>query len=173
MASATLAPEPPPKEPSPSGLLAKFARSPSRKHKPRPSSESIEAVVPVPASKPTRVRPRPGVQRTTTAPDAPVTWNGIKELPPKPGDAKAPTPPEGNMEISGFALADPVRPPPFKTVKRKDEVPDMPALNSAQLVQNLAVSQQFGLQNNPNTLYQHIHDMSSKRISTLEYMRKA
>ena len=29
-----------------------------------------------------------------------------------------------------------------------------------------------GLQN-PNTVYQHIHDLSSKRISTLEYLRKA
>lgn len=26
---------------------------------------------------------------------------------------------------------------------------------------------------NPNILYQHIHDMSSKRISTLDYFRKA
>lgn len=173
MASATLAPEPPPKEPISNSLLAKFARSPSRKHKPRPSSESIESVVPVPASKPTRVRPRPGPYRTTTAPDAPVTLNGIKELPPQPADLQAQTPTESSMDISAFALSDAVRPPTFKSVKRKDEVPDMPTFNGAQVAQHAAISAQFGLQNNPNTMYQHIHDMSSKRIATLEYMRKA
>ena len=173
MASATLAPEPPPKESIPNGLLAKFARSPSRKHKARPSSESIESVVPVPATKPTRVRPRPGPHRTTTAPDAPVTLNGVKELPPQPVDAKAQTATEGNMDIAAFALSDAVRPPTFKSVKRRDEVPDMPAFNGAQIAQHAAITAQFGLQNNPNTMYQHIHDMSSKRIATLEYMRKA
>ncbi len=173
MASATLAPEPPPKEPVSRGLLSTFTRSPSRKHKPRPSSESIESVVPVPASRPTRVRPRPGPHRTTTAPDASVTLNGIKELPPQPGDARAQTPVEGNMDVTAFALADAIRPPAFKSMKRKDEVPDMPSLNGAQLAQNVAITAQFGLQNNPNTMYQHIHDMSSKRIATLEYMRKA
>ena len=173
MASATLVPEPPPKEQLSNGLLAKFARSPSRKHKPRPSSDSIESVVPLPATKPTRVRPRPGPHRTTTAPDAPVTLNGIKELPPQPGDSKPQTPIEGSMEIAAFALSDPVRPPTFKSVKRKDEVPNMPTFNGAQIAQHAAISAQFGLQNNPNTMYQHIHDMSSKRIATLEYMRKA
>ena len=176
MASAALAPEPPPKD-AVTGLLSKFTRSPSRKHRPRPSSESIDSITPIAASKPTRVRPRPGPHRTTTAPDAPVTLSGIKELPQMTGDVKERTPVEGSMDIAGFALADAVRQPTFKAVKKKekekDEVPDVPTLN-AQQSHNISVAMaQMGIQNNPNTLFRHIHDMSNKRIATLDYMRKA
>ena len=176
MASATFAPEPFQKEPLSSGLLSKFSRSPSRKHKQRPSSESIEAIVPVPTSKPTRSRPRPGPHRTTTAPDGPTSLNAIKELPPPPSNVKAHTPVEENMEHAGFALAGAVRQPVFKTVKKTDDVPEVPSLNGAQFAHSAAWSippPQAGQQSNPNTLFQHMHDLSSKRIATLEYMRKA
>jgi hypothetical protein len=180
MASAVVLPEQA-SEKGASGLLSKFARSPSRRHKPRPSSESIEPVVPNPPSKPTRVRPRPGVQRTTTAPDAPVTLNAIKaELSEQESDAKGQTPTDGktNMEISSLFLAETVRRPEIKIAhqaKRKEEIPEVPSLNGAQLaIHPMAAAMQMGqILNNPNTLYQHIHDMSSKRIATLDYMRKA
>lgn len=79
------------------------------------------------------------------------------------------------MDVSGFALADAMRQPAFKVVKKKDDpVPEVPTLNGAQLAQSIGVvTAQTGLPNNPNTLYQHIHDLSSKRIATLDYMRKA
>lgn len=172
MASAAVA-QPGPKEPSSGGLLSKFARSPSRKHKPRPSSASIEAIVPIAASKPTRVRPRPGPQRTTTAPAGPPILTGTRELPRKE-DAKTPTSAESNMEFSGFALADAVRQPTFKAVKKQYEVPEMPALNATALTYSaiLATGNPIS-QSNPNILYQVIHDIASKRIATLDYMRKA
>lgn len=51
----------------------------------------------------------------------------------------------------------------------RSDVPKMPPINGG-LVYNPAVAV---ASSNPNTLYQHIHDMSSKRIATLDYMRKA
>jgi hypothetical protein len=87
------------------------------------------------------------------------------------------------MDGFGTVLADAVRQPSFKVVKKKEEttvrkredIPELPIFNplGAHLAQNIAASAQGGMQNNPNALYQHIHDMSSKRIATLDYMRKA
>lgn len=165
VADPSLSPEGPP--PS-AGLFSKFARSPSRKHRPRPSSDSIETAPPPPPSKPTKLRPRPGIQRTTTESAAPVPLGNIREQ-PKRDDAKNPTPVEGKMDISGFALADAVRRPTFKVVdKRPSEVPDVPSFNGAALNQNAS-----GHTNHSANPYQHIHEMSSKRMATLDYMRKA
>jgi hypothetical protein len=158
-----------PKEPPPSAtsaLFSKFTRSPSRRHRPRPSSDSIEEP-PAPPSKPTKQRPRPGLQRTTTDSAAPAALNGIREH-PKKDDAKSPI--EGKMDVSGFALAGAVRQPTFKVAekKSKDEVPDVPSINGAALEKtNSAQMSSVG------TPYQHIHEMSSKRMATLDYMRKA
>lgn len=107
-----------------------------------------------------------------------MTLNAIKaELSEKDSVAKGRTPIDGdsNMETSPFFLAETVRRPDVKIVKPKEEVPEMPSLNGAQLAMNpmLAAAHMGQILNNPNTLYQHIHDMSSKRIATLDYMRKA
>jgi hypothetical protein len=189
-----LVPEPPPKEAttvpltvtvppaSSSGLLAKFTRSPSRKHRPRPSSDSIDNTAPVPTPKVSYSRP--GLSRATTAPDGAAHWTGPKQQPPRVGDARErTTPANGNMDVFGTALADAVRQPSFKVVKKKeettarkrDDVPELPVLNplGTHLAQSIATSAQNGMQNNPKALFQHIHDMSSKRIATLDYMRKA
>jgi hypothetical protein len=74
------------------------------------------------------------------------------------------------MDVSGFALAGAVRQPTFKVAekKSKDEVPDVPSINGAALEKtNSAQMSSVG------TPYQHIHEMSSKRMATLDYMRKA
>ena len=182
-----------------SSLLSKFARSPSRKHKLRPSSESIHNDVilnnAVAAGKPTRHRPRPGNQRTNTTPDAPLTLNSFKVEPAGRKDSNAtdstevasPDSERDMYTVTTIPLSEAVRPPKF-VVKKPDTMPDkatekkpdgtsipeVPIINSQMLAVNPYLAS-VGVHNapNPNTLYQHIHDMSSKRIATLDYMRKA
>jgi hypothetical protein len=51
-------------------------------------------------------------------------------------------------------------------------VPEVPSINGA-LAMNATPPNPATTPINPNALHQHIHDMSSKRIATLDYMRKA
>lgn len=166
-------------------LLAKFARSPSRKHRARPSSERIDATASAPASKPNRVLPRPGPHRTVTSPDANVSLNAIKADVQGGSQANSTEHRSGegtsNMFASMSALATPEPGAPrYKTMpvvpsaaNWGNGVPDVPAINGSHLVANAAHIPVNSQSANPNTIYQHIHDMSSKRIATLDYMRKA
>ncbi len=190
MASADVEQPPGPRDRDLSGasssLLSKFGRSPSRKHKTRPSSESIHVdatlSAAVAAGKPNKYTPRPGTQRTNTTPDAGVTLNAIKtELAGRKESNTTDTTvssPDSNPSmnsVTAISLAEAARQPSF-AVKKADTqgIPQVPPINGAALAMNpvLANAGATTVQN-PSTVYQHIHDMSSKRIATLDYMRKA
>lgn len=151
-------------------LFSKFARSPSRKHKPRPSSDSIDAVAAgtIKAPKP---RARPPIQRGTTAPDG-STLNTIAQGEVAPsrkasdGALAISQSSDGNTMYAVPALSASDLGPQFKYVQ--NDVPKVPPINGG-----MAYTPTVILATNPNALFQHIHDMSSKRMATLDYMRKA
>ena len=70
---------------------------------------------------------------------------------------------------------------PFGNNARKDSIPKNNGasayadMTSVGLVAGLPVANPVASagSQNPNILYQHIHDMAAKRISTLDYLRKA
>lgn len=155
-------------------LFSKFARSPSRKHKPRPSSESIDTIAAA-TIKASKIRARPPVQRGTTAPDSQLTLNTIAqgvEAPPRKASegalhaASQASDPHNNMYAVPSLIASDLG-LQYKYVQ--SDVPKVPPINGA-VAYNPVVAVSL---TNPNTLYQHIHDMSSKRMATLDYMRKA
>jgi hypothetical protein len=51
----------------------------------------------------------------------------------------------------------------------RNDVPKVPPIHGA-VAYNPTIAAALA---NPNSLYQSIHDMSSKRMATLDYMRKA
>ena len=188
MASAEVEQPPGPRDLSggSSSLLSKFGRSPSRKHKTRPSSESIHVdatlSAAVAAGKPNKYRPRPGTQRTNTTPDAGLTLNGVraelagrKESNATDTTVSSPDTNPSMYSVTAISLAEAAR-QPSNTIKKADSqgIPEVPPINGAALAMNpvLANAGAATVQN-PSTVYQHIHDMSSKRIATLDYMRKA
>jgi hypothetical protein len=154
-------------------LFSKFARSPSRKHKPRPSSESIDASVagPVKAAAP---RTRPGPQRVTTAPDGVSTVNSLAQAElgrRKASDAAGSLQQVNETKSTMFVVpslgAAELGTPAYKFVA--NDIPKVPPLHGGAAYNPMVAITAL----NPNTLYQHIHDMSSKRVATLDYMRKA
>ena len=159
-------------------LFSKFARSPSRKHKPRPSSESIDAAA-IATAKAARIRARPPAQRGTTAPDGAVTLNSVHasagsgEVRPRKASDGAPVLLQSSethtamFGVPALNAADLAQNPQYKIIH--NDIPKVPPIMGAG-VYNPVVTVSLA---NPNTLYQHIHDMSSKRMATLEYMRKA
>lgn len=155
-------------------LFSKFGRSPSRKHKPRPSSESIDTVAAA-TIKASKVRARPPVQRGTTAPDGQLSLNtitqGVESLPRKGSEgallASAQSGESHNNMYAVPSLGASDLGPQYKFVQ--SDVPKVPPINGA-IAYNPSVAVSLA---NPNTLFQHIHDVSSKRMATLDYMRKA
>ena len=156
-------------------LFSKFGRSPSRKHKPRPSSESIDTIAAAATIKASRVRARPPIQRGTTAPDGQLSLNtiaqGVESAPRKGSEgALLTTFQSGESQSNMYAVpslnANDLG-SQYKYVQ--SDVPKVPPIHGA-LAYNPMVSVSLA---NPNTLSQHIHDISSKRMATLDYMRKA
>lgn len=83
------------------------------------------------------------------------------------------------VSVSAVAASEPSA-PRYKTMpvvpsaaNWGNGVPDVPAISGSHLIANAAHIPVTSQSANPNTIYQHIHDMSSKRIATLDYMRKA
>lgn len=176
-----------------SGFLSKITRSPSRRHKPLGSNGSIDATLSVTGSTPPRPRPRPGYTRTTTAPAAPVTLSAIKaDIVARNSDVTgASTAPSQTMFPIGLDVghsmasraplqkspSDPntstingLKPPiadGFKAVPSELDVTAALAMNGM-LSNNAAAA----LANGP-TLHGHIQEMTTKRIATLDYLRKA
>jgi hypothetical protein len=153
-------------------LFSKFGRSPSRKHKPRPSSDSIDAVAAA-TIKSSKAKARPPIQRGITAPDGASTLNTIAQgevaLPRKASDgagAIAQANDSHNMYAVPSLTANDLG-TQYKFVQ--SDVPKVPPINGA-VAYNPTVAVSLA---NPNALFQHIHDMSSKRMATLDYMRKA
>lgn len=152
-------------------LFSKFARSPSRKHKPRPSSESIDAVAAA-TIKASKTRPRPALQRGTTAPDGPTTLNTIAQgevaasRKASDGALAVSQSTDSSMMYAVPSLSASDLGPQFKYVQ--NDVPKIPPIKGGMVYNPLPA-----ISTNPNALFQHIHDMSSKRVATLDYMRRA
>lgn len=180
-----LPPPPPPQRDisSNSSILSKFTRSPSRKHKARPSSEAIEVIGPAPPSKPTRVLPRPGPQRTITAPEGSTLLStirndnqGSQEDNVEDKDTGEATPKLTTVmtAVSTASTGQESRIRPTTSAGNwSNGVPDVPTINGAHFVANAAHIPLSSQSTSPNAIFQHIHDMSHKRIATLNYMRKA
>jgi hypothetical protein len=152
-------------------LFSKFARSPSRKHKPRPSSDSID--VAAATIKTTKPRVRPGLQRGITSPDTPSTLNTIAQgelvLQRKASDGAA-TILQSKDNLNMYAIPSLGASELGSQYKyTQSDVPKVPPIHGA-IAYNPTVAVSL---TNPNALFQHIHDMSSKRMATLDYMRKA
>jgi len=163
------------------GFLSKITRSPSRRHKPLGSNSSIDATL----SPPRPGQPRPGYQRTTTAPAAPITLNSIKAdivsrtnsdvTNPTTSDNMAlplPVPLLTNGSTNGRAPLQRVTSnyttnEPSATAKSEVDVASALALNGM-----LSASAVSG-GTNSSALYSHIQELANKRIATLDYLRKA
>ncbi|KAJ9636561.1 uncharacterized protein PV06_10067 [Exophiala oligosperma] len=163
------------------GFLSKLTRSPSRRHKPFGSNNSIDATLSPPHSAP----PRPGFQRTTTAPAAPTTLNSIK----------ADSVPGRNSDVSGQASGDNMALPlpvplltngtvsgraPLQRVSSKDPSNETPAtakgeldVASALAINGMLPTAVVSGGTNTSAVYTHIQEMANKRIATLDYLRKA
>lgn len=153
-------------------LFSKFARSPSRRHRPRPSSDSIDTVAAA-TVKSSKAKARPSIQRGTTAPDSTSTHNSIAQgeavSSRKAGDGLAANS-QANESHNMYAVPSLTATDlgtQYKFVQ--SDVPKVPPINGA-VAYNPTVAVSL---TNPNALFQHIHDMSSKRMATLDYMRKA
>ncbi|KAK7903428.1 hypothetical protein LTR67_001448 [Exophiala xenobiotica] len=155
------------------GFLSKITRSPSRRHKPLGSNSSIDA---------TLSPPRPGYQRTTTAPAAPITLNSIKAdivsrtnsdvTNPTTSDNMAlplPVPLLTNGSINGRAPLHRVTTNELLSATAKPEVDVASALALNGMLSASAVSGGT----NTSALYSHIQELANKRIATLDYLRKA
>jgi hypothetical protein len=171
-----------------SGFLSKITRSPSRRHKPLGSNGSIDATLSVAGSTPPRPRPRPGYPRTTTAPAAPVTLNAIKaDIAVRNSDVtgaamassqmlfpidstatrtplqKSPSEPNTSNGANGkSAIAD-----GFKAVQSDMDVASALAMNGM-LSSGAATAIA-----NTSAQHAHIQELTTKRIATLDYLRKA
>jgi hypothetical protein len=159
-----------------------FRRSPSKKLKPQPSDQMPALDAPVleppkqsaPSTRPTATQSKPGFNR---APSAPATVQTLKTATINPSkDEQMPhSATEATMTSAPFANGVKREPTSnlSKSVSAPPTVDDMNSTAGPQgLSPNPAPPVVTGNQN-PNAIYQHIHDMASKRISTLDYMRKA
>jgi hypothetical protein len=159
-----------------------FRRSPSKKHKPQLSDQmhAIDATLlelqkpGAPSTRPTATQSKPGFNR---APSAPATVQTLKTATINASkDEQIPhSATEAAMTSAPFANGA-KREPTSNLSKSMSAPPAMDDMNSTAGPQgvspNPAPPVVIGNQN-PNAIYQHIHDMASKRISTLDYMRKA
>lgn len=158
----------------PAGLLSKITRSPSRRHKPLGSNGSIDATLSPPS-----VTPRPGYPRTTTAPAA----------------IKADLVSRTNGEVSGQTLTDNMALPlpvplltngsssaraPLYRIPSNNPTHDGsgPVKSELDVASALAINGMLSANvvsggSNGTTLYTHIQELANKRISTLDYLRKA
>lgn len=159
-------------------------RSPSKKHKSQPSDQmpTLDGVLfdhQNSNSPPTRTPATPHRPGFNRAPSAPVTLQPFRSTtnankddkpPQSAGDATMTTLPFGYntayKKEHTSNLSKSMSAPPMK-----DEAGNSGTAPSVLLPAPLPISA-AGSQN-PNVIYQHIHDMASKRISTLDYMRKA
>ena len=170
---------------SPGGFLFKasnsFRRSPSKKHKPQPSDP-----MPVldgslldpqrqgaPSNRPSATQYRPGFNR---APSAPVTVHTLQTASSASKDE--PIPQSGTeATMTSLPFANGVKREPTSNLSKTMSAPppgeDTNFTSGPQgLPPTAAPIVIIGTQN-PKAIYQHIHEMASKRISTLDYLRKA
>jgi hypothetical protein len=164
------------------GFLSKASnsikRSPSKRHASRSSNPlpSLDQVfyesqkAPPPESLPSPQN-RPDAYRTRTAPLENLTTTSSLNQGTGPHSAIEPT-----MLVAPFTNNH-KREPPTLQGKSAGAVPPNgeyihPASSAAAASLPPPTPSMSGGQT-PNVLYQHIHDMASKRISTLDYFRKA
>ncbi|KAL2398007.1 hypothetical protein ABEF95_001145 [Exophiala dermatitidis] len=175
------------------GFLSKITRSPSRRHKPLGSNGSIDATISVAGPTPPRPRPRPGYSRTTTAPAGPVALNTIKTdtVSRNSSDATGLASNDKMMPLQVPILANGInssRPLLHKipshgtggsntqgasnsgSAAGDNEGPSASVING--LLSNASA---VPIQGSPSTsaLYTHIQELATKRIATLDYLRKA
>lgn len=189
----------PPKEPSSGGgssnfsssrLFSKIGRSPtsSRRHKPTTSQGSGSDTAPDPrppittppiqtqgAQHSKRNQPRPGAQRQISSPD-PSALLQLKEL---PNEAKHHSDATGDTTQQARVLLakQPSNPPPqLIGTPVSAKAPVLGNMSLAPLTSEYYFPQQIasnGISVAVNYMYQQLHELSQKRIATLQYMRKA
>jgi len=156
-----------PRDLSSGGFLSKITRSPSRKHKAQPSIPLPGIDVPFlgpnipPNASSKRTHPRPGFQRNPTPPAAPIS------LKPAPSDLSVASPTEpprsaGESHDAAKTAQMTLSKSVGATPSNEDQIPHVAGAQGA------APGSQ-----NPTAIYHHIHEVSNKRIATLDYMRKA
>ena len=183
------------------GFLAKITRSPSRRHKPLGSNSSIDGAIAGlgAGSTPPRPRPRPNYARTATAPPGPTTLNAIRadltraesnESGLTTTDNKMLSLPIGNIAPvynTGGSNRAPLQ-RVASNVSAPDDVGSIQAtksrdntLRDADVVSALALNGMLTttplapVTSQPSTsaLYVHLQEMISKRVATLDYLRRA
>ncbi len=174
---------------SPGGFLFKASnslrRSPSKKHRSQPSDHmpNLDGILSEqPKSNAPSSRPSVGRPAFNRAPSAPVTSQTLKTILNANKDEKLPhSATEATMLGTSFEIAIAEKKAQTSTLGKNTSAPPTrdDALRLASSVANVAgmpstPSPYAGAgSSNPKVIYQHIHDMASKRISTLDYMRKA
>jgi hypothetical protein len=159
-----------------------FRRSPSKRHKSQPSDQmpTLDGTLldlrnqSAPSSRSTATQYRPGFNR---APSAPVTVQILKTATVNASkDEQIPhSATEATMASAPFANSI-KREPTSNLSKATSASPIGENMNFATTAQGLpptAIPPVAIGNQNPKAIYQHIHEMASKRISTLDYMRKA
>jgi hypothetical protein len=171
---------------SPGGFLFKasnsFRRSPSKKHKWQPSDHmpAVDGTLldlqkqTAPSGRPTATQYRPGFNR---APSAPVATQTLKTAAINANKDEQMPHSATEATVTSAPFANGVKREPTSNLSKSMSAPPMgDDMNFATGPQGLpptpAPPVVMGTQN-PNAIYQHIHDMASKRISTLDYIRKA
>ena len=154
-------------------FLSKIKRSPSRKQKLQPSplansSEDLRAQSGRSHSNSIsrRTQPRPNLHRAPTAPAAPVSLRSLQSELGRFDDV-----------LGGNAQAAVLVPPPpeihqSKSASATPTLAEHPNMVDFQPAIHMVPSQSGNVPN-PASVYQHIQDMSNKRIATLDYIRKA
>ena len=162
------------KEISPGGFLSKITRSPSRKQKvqPSPLANSSEDLYAQnnrshSGSISRRTQPRPGVLRAPTAPAAPVSLRSLQSELGRFDDVLG-----GNSQSAILVPPPPAESSQSKSADATPTVPEHSNMADFQPVTHMVPPQSTNIAN-PASVYQHIQDMSNKRIATLDYMRKA
>ena len=141
-------------------LLSKIIRSPSRRT--RPESDQFNG-----SPKKTPVfHQRPGFSRNTTAPATTVTLDTLKTASDVLQSSAKPV----TSDMLGASSLHPVFPQSVPALKSVQQSISEPASGYGQ-AQSMPVPVAAGQVS--NTLYHNIQETSNKRISTLDYMRKA
>jgi hypothetical protein len=170
----------------PGGFLFKasnsFKRSPSKKHKPQPSDQmpTLDETLldlqkqSAPSGRNPVTQNRPGFSKASPAPVAVQTLKTVAINASK--DEQMPqSATEATMTSAPFVNG--VKREPTSNLSKSMSAPPMgEEINFSTGSQGLPLTPAalvtVGNQN-PKTIYQHIHEMASKRISTLDYLRKA
>lgn len=165
------------KDISSSNFLSKLGRSPSRKNKQQASLLTSGLDPPfhpqnnrnLSGPVPKRSQPRPGFQRAPTAPAASVTLKSLKsELSAEDGAGAGRGDDEMLMTIPVVGTHSSKSADATPTAPEHPLIPDPQAGTTFSPTQSAPLNPQ-----NPTSTYQHIQDLSNKRIATLDYMRKA